>query len=180
MLWCHGTPGAQRQFPLVGRRAATQLGLRVVVVERPRSGLSDAHAYAAMADWAADMAHVADALDAERLGVVGLPVATPTLWPAARRPRWPIGWPPWRCWAARSVGRSDAVTGTIADVARRYASIVSELRRPLAAMATGLLSPLVPFGHYAMRAYSSLSPEGDRVVFADPEIEGMFIDDPVG
>jgi len=28
-----------------------------------------------------------------------------------------------------------------------------------------------------MRAYSSMSPEGDQRVFADPEIEGMFIDD---
>jgi pimeloyl-ACP methyl ester carboxylesterase len=72
VLWCHGTPGARRQFPLLGRRAAEKLGLRVVVVERPGSGLSDPHAHAAVAEWASDLAHVADALGAERLGVVGL------------------------------------------------------------------------------------------------------------
>jgi pimeloyl-ACP methyl ester carboxylesterase len=50
VLWFHGTPGARRQFPLLGRRAANKLGLRVVVVERPGSGLSDPHPYAAVAD----------------------------------------------------------------------------------------------------------------------------------
>ena len=72
VLWFHGTPGARRQFPLLGRRAANKLGLRVVVVERPGSGLSDPHPYAAVADLATDMADVADALGAQRLGVVGL------------------------------------------------------------------------------------------------------------
>ena len=62
VLWFHGTPGGRRQFPLVGRRAAEGLGLRVVLIERPGSGLSDSHEYAA----------VADALGADRLGVVGL------------------------------------------------------------------------------------------------------------
>lgn len=178
VLWCHGTPGARRQFPLVGRRAATKLGLRVVVVERPGSGLSDPHAYAAMADWAGDMAHVADALGAERLGVVGLSGGGPYALACGAVP--PVAA---RVAAVAVLGGTvpsvgpDAVTGTVADVARRYASILSELRRPLAAMTNGLLSPLIPFGHYAMRAYSSVSPEGDRLVFADPEIEGMFIDD---
>src|SRR6201997_10959 len=72
VLWFHGTPGGRRQFPLVGRRAAEKLGLRVVTVERPGSGLSDPHPYRGVADWATDMAHVADALGAERLAVVGL------------------------------------------------------------------------------------------------------------
>ena len=43
VLWFHGTPGGRRQFPLVGRRAAERLGLRVVLIERPGSGLSDSH-----------------------------------------------------------------------------------------------------------------------------------------
>ena len=55
--------------------------------------------------------------------------------------------------------------------------MLSKLRRPLAALSTGLLAPLIPFGHYVLRAYSSISPEGDQRVFADPEIEAMFIDD---
>ena len=52
--------------------AAERLGLRVVLIERPGSGLSDSHEYAAVADFARDMTHIADALGADRLGVVGL------------------------------------------------------------------------------------------------------------
>jgi pimeloyl-ACP methyl ester carboxylesterase len=98
VLWCHGTPGARRQFPLLGRRAAEKLGMHVVVVERPGSGLSDPHAYAAVADWATDIAQVADTLGAQRLGVVGLSGGGPyalgfTSSPCAiHRPATPAAW----------------------------------------------------------------------------------------
>jgi pimeloyl-ACP methyl ester carboxylesterase len=79
VLWFHGTPGARRQFPLIGRHTAADLGLRIVVVERPGSGLSDPHPYGAIAEWATDMADVADALGADRVGVVGLSGGGPRL-----------------------------------------------------------------------------------------------------
>ena len=178
VLWCHGTPGARRQFPPLGRRAAEKLGLRVVVVERPGSGLSDPHAYGAMADWATDMAEVADALGAERLGVVGLSGGGPYALACGAVP--PL--------AARvaavavlggivpSVG-PEATAGVIDDLARRFEPMLSELRRPLAALSFGLLAPLVPVSHYVLRAYSSIQPEGDQRVFADPEMEAVFVDD---
>ncbi len=75
-----------------------------------------------------------------------------------------------------SVG-PEATGGGATDLARRFAPIVSELRRPLAALSTGLLAPLIPLSHYVFRAYARMSPEGDQRVFSDPEIEGMFIDD---
>ena len=59
VLWFHGTLGARRQFPMLGRRAAERLGLRVIVIERPGTGLSDAHRYSAVTDWVPDMAQVA-------------------------------------------------------------------------------------------------------------------------
>ena len=178
VLWCHGTPGARRQFPLVGRRAAEKLGLRVVVVERPGSGLSDPHPYAAVADWAADMADVADALGAKRLGVVGLSGGGPYALACGAVP--PLDA---RVAAVAVLGGivpsvgPEATAGGVADLARRFAPMVSQLRRPLAALGTGLLAPLIPVSHYVYRAYSSISPEGDQRVFADPEIEGMFVDD---
>jgi pimeloyl-ACP methyl ester carboxylesterase len=97
VLWFHGTLGARRQFPMLGRQAAERLGLRVVVVERPGSGLSDRHRYAAVVDWAADMAELADALGAERLGVVGLSGGGPFALSCGAVPRWSLGWPPWPC-----------------------------------------------------------------------------------
>ncbi|MGO9155628.1 alpha/beta fold hydrolase [Mycobacterium sp.] len=178
VLWFHGTPGARRQFPVVGRRAAMKLGLRVVVLERPGSGLSDPHPYAAVADWATDMAAVADALGAKRLGVVGLSGGGPYALACGAVP--PLAD---RVAAVAVLGGvvpsvgPEATAGSVADLARRVAPMLSQLRRPLAALSTGLLAPLVPFSHYAYRAYSGISPEGDKRVFADPEIEGMFIDD---
>jgi pimeloyl-ACP methyl ester carboxylesterase len=178
VLWFHGTPGGRRQFPLVGRRAAHQLGLRVILVERPGSGLSDPHSYAAMADWATDMAHVADTLGAERLGVVGLSGGGPYALACGAVP--PL--------AARvaavavlggvvpSVG-PEATAGVIDDLARFFEPMLSELRRPLAALSFGLLAPLIPVSHYVLRAYSSIQPEGDQRVFADPEMEAVFVDD---
>lgn len=51
------------------------------------------------------------------------------------------------------------------------------LRRPLSALVAGLVVLVLPLGHYACRAYASTAPEGDQRVLADPEMEGMFLDD---
>ena len=178
VMWFHGTPGGRRQFPLLGRRAAEKLGLRVVLVERPGCGLSDPHPCTAVADWAADMTHVADALGAQRLGVVGLSGGGPYALACA-------GVPPLAGRVAAvavlggvvpTIGPDAAATGAI-DLARRFAPILSALRRPLAALVTGVVLPIVPFGHYACRAYARTTPESDQRVLADPEMEGMFVDD---
>jgi pimeloyl-ACP methyl ester carboxylesterase len=178
VLWFHGTPGGRRQFPLLGRRAAEKLGLRVVLVERPGSGLSDPHAYDAVVDWATDMCQVADVLGAERLGVVGLSGGGPyalccggaTTFASRVAAIAVLGS------VTPSVGPDATATGII-DVARRLAPILSGLRQPLAAVAAGLVVPVIPLGHYAYRAFASGMPEGDQRVFADPEMEAMFIDD---
>jgi pimeloyl-ACP methyl ester carboxylesterase len=178
VLWFHGTLGARRQFPLLGRRAAERLGLRVVVVERPGSGLSDRHHYAAVVDWADDMAQMADALGAERLGIVGLSGGGPYALACGAVP--PL--------VARvaavavldgtvpAVG-PEATAGGIVDLARRFGPVLSQLRRPLALLSTGLLAPLIPVAHYAYQAYASIWPDDDRQVLADPEVEAIFVDD---
>lgn len=181
VLWFHGTPGGRRQFPVLGRRTAEHMGLRVVVVERPGSGLSDPHAYDSVADWAADIAEVADVLGAERLGVIGLSgggpyalacAATPALAQRVRAVAVLGGVTP-------SVGPDATATGAI-ELARRTAPLLSRLRRPLSMVVAAGVMPIVPLGHYAYRAFSGLMPEADRLVFADEEIQAMFIDDLVG
>jgi pimeloyl-ACP methyl ester carboxylesterase len=181
VLWFHGTPGGRRQFPLLGRRAAEKLGLRVVLVERPGCGLSDPHAYQAIADWVTDITQVAEALGAERFGVVGLSGGGPYALACAAVP--PLAG---RVAAVAVLGGvvpsvgPDATeperTGII-DLARRFAPVLSGLRRPLAAVVTGLVLPIVPLGHYACRAYAHISPLSDQLVLAEPDIEGMFVDD---
>jgi pimeloyl-ACP methyl ester carboxylesterase len=178
VLWFHGTPGGRRQFPLVGRRAAEKLGLRVVVVERAGSGLSDSHVYEQVGDWGADMVHVADALGADRLGVVGLSGGGPYALSCAATSGLSgrvaavavLGG------VTPSVGPDAATRGAI-ELARTFSSALSTLRRPLAAATTGLLMPIIPIAHVAYRGFSSLMPDGDKRVFADPEIEAMFVDD---
>jgi pimeloyl-ACP methyl ester carboxylesterase len=177
VLWCHGTPGGRRQFPLLGRRAAEKLGLRVVLVERPGSGLSDPHPYDRVADWAGDVALAADALGAERFGVIGLSGGGPYALCCGAAP--PLAG---RVAAVGvlggvvpSVGPDASATGAI-DLARRFAPILSCFRQPLAALVTGLVVPMIPFGHYAA-GYSRISPAGDQRVFANSEMEGMFLDD---
>ncbi|KUI22718.1 alpha/beta hydrolase [Mycobacterium sp. GA-1285] len=178
VLWFHGTPGGRRQFPLLGRRAAEKLNLRVIVVGRPGTGLSDPHPYESVADWAADMTHVADALGAQRLAVVGLSGGGPYALACAAVP--PL--------ASRvvavavlggvvpSVGPDALATGAI-DLARRFAPLLHGLRRPIAETVHLLLLPVLPLAHYACQAYAGVVPEGDRRVLKDPEMEGMFIDD---
>src|SRR5262245_51960085 len=178
VLWFHGTPGGRRQFPLLGRRAAEELGLRVVVVGRPGTGLSDPHPYAAVADWAADVAHVADALGAERLGVVGLSGGGPYALACGAVP--PLAG---RVAAVAvlggvvpAVGPDAIATGAI-ELARRFSPLLSGLRRPLAEAVYAMVLPAIPMAHYACQAYASTTPEGDRRVLHDPEMEGMFVDD---
>jgi pimeloyl-ACP methyl ester carboxylesterase len=178
VLWFHGTPGGRRQFPLLGRRAAEKLGLRVILVERPGTGLSDPHPYDAVADWATDMAHVADALGAEQLGVIGLSGGGPYALGCGAVP--PVSG---RVAAVGVLGGvvpslgCEATANGVVDIARRFAPLLSGLRQPLATMVAGLLLPLIPFGRYAYRGYASISPKGDQKVFADPDMEGMFLDD---
>lgn len=98
VLWFHGAPGGRRQLPLLGRRAAEKLKLRVVLLGRPGSGLSDPHPYDAIADWATDVTHVADALGAERLAVVGLSGGGPYALACAAVPPLASRSPPSPCW----------------------------------------------------------------------------------
>ncbi len=180
VLWFHGTPGGRRQFPLVGRRAAERLGLRVVLIERPGSGLSDSHTYAAVADFARDISHVADALRADRLGVVGLSGGGPYALSCAAVPELAnrvaavavLGG------VTPSVGPEATSSGGI-DFLRRVTDVFSVMRRPFAAAVSAMIVPIIPLGHLAYKGVSAIMPDGDKRVFADPDIEAMFIDDMV-
>lgn len=178
LLWFHSTVGARRQFPLIGRRAAEELGLRVVVVERPGGGLSDSHPYAAIADWATDAAHVADSLGADRFAVAGLSGGGPYALACAAAPQLSS-----RVTAVAVLDGivpshgPDAVATSFGDFARRAAPALTQLRRPLAAVISGILLPLIPFAHYVYLAYAAALPEGDQRVLAESEAEAMFVDD---
>jgi pimeloyl-ACP methyl ester carboxylesterase len=72
VVWNHGTPGARRQIPIVGRRAAERLGIRLVCIERPGVGDSTDHRYRNVHEWADDVATLVDELGHDDFAVVGL------------------------------------------------------------------------------------------------------------
>jgi pimeloyl-ACP methyl ester carboxylesterase len=77
LLLFPGTPGS-RLTPLADLSAGA-LGARVVVLERPGFGVSTPQPDRRIADWPADVAHVADALGIGSFAVAGMSGAGPYL-----------------------------------------------------------------------------------------------------
>ena len=181
--WCCGSTAHSVRGANSSRRVGVpprQLGLRVIVIERPGTGLSDSHRYTSVSEWVADMAQVADALDAEQLGVVGMSGGGPYALACGALP--PL------VDRVAAVGVLDGTVPAVGpeatragatNIARRFGPILTQLRRPLAVIATILLAPLIPFAHYAYRLYMRMWPEIDRRVLDDPEVEAIFVDDMV-
>jgi pimeloyl-ACP methyl ester carboxylesterase len=75
-----------------------------------------------------------------------------------------------------SVGPDATCSGAI-ELARKLSAVTSALRKPFAAVTAGLLTPVIPLAHLAYSGLAAAMPDGDKRVFANPEIEAMFIDD---
>lgn len=176
VLWFHGTPGARRQIPMVGRRAAAGLGLRLVCVERPGVGASTNHRYRCVADVAADAADIADHLGHDRFAVAGLSGGGPyalacgALLPERVVAVGVLG-------GVCPVAGPDGGDGGLIALSARFQTILHPLRNPLGVVLRGVLLAAAPLSHVAYSQFAKVMPEGDRMVFADPEIEAMFIDD---
>jgi len=177
VLWHHGTPGARRQIALGGRRAAERLGLRLVCVERPGVGDSTPHRYRCIRDWAEDAAKVADHLGHEEMAVVGLSGGGPYALACAHEL-------PERVAVVGLLGSVGPVAGSeaapgasVVALAMRFQGILDPMRSVLGPALWLAIQPISPFVHPLYRLYASLMPEGDQEVFADPDIEAMFIDD---
>lgn len=76
VLYFHGTPGSR----LLARPAhgpAARLGVRLVAPDRPGMGASDHQPARRIIDWPADVAALADAIGADRFGVVAVSGGAP-------------------------------------------------------------------------------------------------------
>jgi pimeloyl-ACP methyl ester carboxylesterase len=177
VLWHHGTPGARRQIPLAARRAAERLGLRLVCVERPGVGDSTDHRYRCIRDWAQDAAAVADHLGHEDLAVVGLSGGGPYALACAHELPDRVAVVGLVGGVCPVVGANAAPGASVVSLAARFRGVLDPLRLVLGTALWLVVQPLTPLAHPAYRLYSSRMPEGDRKVFADPDIEAMFIDD---
>ncbi len=177
VLWHHGTPGARRQIPPVGRRAAERLGVRLVCVERPGIGDSTDHRYRSFREWADDAETLVDHLGPDRFAVVGLSGGGPYALAVAHEL-------PDRVTAVGLLGSvcpvagpDAAVDASIVHLAARFRHLIAPFRSMMGVGLRAALVPLTPLAHTVYSLYASRMPEGDRLVFADPEIEAMFIDD---
>jgi pimeloyl-ACP methyl ester carboxylesterase len=176
IFWFHGTPGARRQVPPAARRVAEELGVRIIGIERPGTGDSTMHLYPDIRAWADDLAVAAGELGVDRFGVIGLSGGGPYVLAAAHEL-------PDRVAAAVVLGGvaptrgEDRAEGGLVDLTRIFRHPIALARRPLGLMLSQLFVLLKPVGHQAMALYSKISPPGDRVAFASPGMEEMFLDD---
>jgi pimeloyl-ACP methyl ester carboxylesterase len=172
----HGTPGARRQIPEGARLAAAELGLRIVGIDRPGVGASSAYLHSRLLDVAAEIGEVTTQLGLDRFAMIGLSgggpyvLACAYLFPDRVAVGGILGG------MAPAEGDDRAEGGVITQLSG-LAPLVTRLRVPLSVTLTALLWSLRPFASPVFELYARLSPEGDRKVFARPEIKAMFIDD---
>ena len=176
VLWFHGTPGNRTQIPPRTAREAELLGIKIVCIARPGVGRSSDVAYTSFADAAEDITEVADDVDARRFGIVALSGGGPYALACAHEF-------PERVLGVAILGGvcpvigPDAAEGGIVGLSARFNSILTPLRIPLGETVRGVVGLLGPLSHPAYVGFSKLMPEGDQRVFADPEIEAMFVRD---
>jgi pimeloyl-ACP methyl ester carboxylesterase len=72
IIYCHGTPSSRAEGELTLRGScAGQLGLRVIIPDRPGMGGSDFLRKRRIVDWPSDVLELADALQIERFAMLG-------------------------------------------------------------------------------------------------------------
>jgi pimeloyl-ACP methyl ester carboxylesterase len=176
VFWFHGTPGARRQIPDEARIIAGLEGIRIIGVDRPGVGLSTAHLYDAVVDFAADLEIVADRLRIERFATIGLSGGGPYALAVAHE----LGD---RVPAVGILGGvvptrgPDAVGGGLVGVATKFRSVLPIVREPLGALLTGFIRATKPLGKPMLQLYARVTTEGDRAVLERDEIATMFLDD---
>jgi len=176
IFWFHGTPGGRGQIPAAALRGAAERSVRIIAVERPGTGLSTGHLHRAVVDWARDVEEIADALGLERFVVVGLSGGGPYVLAVAHEL-------PDRVVGGLVLGGvaptkgDEAADGGIVRLTGYLEPVLSLVKVPLGLALTTFARALRPFTSQAFELYARVSPEGDRAVFASPDIKEMFTGD---
>jgi pimeloyl-ACP methyl ester carboxylesterase len=176
IFWFHGTPGGRRQIPPEARLAAEERGVRLIGIDRPGVGDSTAHLYPSLLAWAHDIRIVADRLAVGRFGLIGLSGGGPYVLACAHAL-------PERVVAGAILGGvaptqgPEAPAGGVVQFAAQFEPLFRHLHEPLGVMLTLLAWVLRPAASPVFNLIMNISPEGDRAVFARPEMKAMFIDD---
>jgi pimeloyl-ACP methyl ester carboxylesterase len=176
ILWFHGTPGGRRQVPPGARRIALERGIRLIGVERPGVGRSTPHLHASVRGLAGDIEQIADRLNIDRFGLVGLSGGGPYVLACAHDH-------PDRVVAGAVLGGvapvcgDEAPSGGAVAVASRLRVLLDGLYRPLGHLTWGLTYALRPLASQVFDLYVTTMPRGDQEVMLRPEMKAMFLDD---
>jgi pimeloyl-ACP methyl ester carboxylesterase len=176
VFWFHGTPGGRTQISPHAHPTAMEMGIRLIVLDRPGVGFSTPHVYPNVLGFADDVGHIADALGVDRFAVVGLSGGGPYVLACAYRF-------PDRMVAGAVLGGvapsrgPDAAAGGVIGLATRLSPLVELIRRPAGDALHRLVRVLSPLRSQVFDLYVAISPEGDKRVFRRPEMKQMFIED---
>ena len=73
VFYFHGFPLSRLDWPLCDHEGITsELGIRIIAIDRPGTGLSTFKRHRQILDWPDDVVELADALGIERFGVLGI------------------------------------------------------------------------------------------------------------
>jgi pimeloyl-ACP methyl ester carboxylesterase len=179
IVWLHGTPGARRQIPEAARIAADELDVRLIGIDRPGVGDSTPHLYDYILDFAADLELAIDDLGVGDLAMIGLSGGGPYVLACVYAM-------PERVVAGGILGGvapargDDAVQGGLVGLLAPLSAAVKRFRVPLSLALSSLVWSMRPLASPGLDIYARFSPEGDRRIFARPEIKAMFLDDLLG
>ena len=146
-------------------------------VERPGVGDSTNHRYRCIRDWADDAAVVVDKLGHDRFASVGLSGGGPYALACAHELPDRVAVVGLLGSVCPVVGPNAAPGSSIVGLAATFQGLLDPMRSALGAGLWLAIQPILPLGHLAIRAYASRMPAGDQEVFADPDMEAMFLDD---
>lgn len=176
VLWFHGTPGARRQLPPQVRRLARERDVRLIGLERPGAGDSTPHFYDDVLQWSEDVEVILDHLGVGEYSAIGLSGGGPYVLACASAH-------PDRMVAGAVLGGvapttgSEAPEGGMIRLAQRFQSAIHLVRAPMGTAVGAVVQLLRPVASPAFGLATRVFPEGDRAVFAVPEMKQMFLDD---
>lgn len=176
VLWFHGSPGARRQIPFPARDYARAHGLRLLGIERPGIGYSTPHLYRNIAAWSDDMEELADILELERFGLVGLSGGGPYLLATAHH----LGD---RVIAGAVFGGvapthgHEAPEGGLTRKALQAERLLTRLNRPLGNALSRLILSLHPYADPIMDALVKYVPGHETEMLGRPDLRAMFVED---
>ncbi|NNG96440.1 alpha/beta hydrolase [Gordonia araii NBRC 100433] len=175
-FWLHGTPGARRQIPPEARQLAVDHQLCIIGLDRPGVGSSTPYRYENVLAFSDDLLTLADSLDIEEFGVIGLSGGGPYSLAAAAAAPDRVKVVGIMGGVAPTVG-PEAIGGGAVELAKIAAPLLRVAGAPIGKVVSSLLSVARPVAEPAIEIYGRLSPQGDRELLARPEFRAMFLDD---